>query len=148
MGVEATDRPTSGPHPAAVPGGSRGRAPPGHVLDRARWAAAVGHLAPRHPEAPSGAHLGVVAERDQSDTIRSSVGRWSRRVIGIRSLRRQRPPLAGARLQNPLRVFIDPDLFQYPEVWAAAGTWHDVFGIEPRTPVEASKGLVTDLKRG
>ena len=30
-----------------------------------------------------------------------------------------------------LRVFIDPDLLQYDEVWAAAGTWHDVFGIEP-----------------
>ena len=46
-----------------------------------------------------------------------------------------------------LRVFIDPDLLQYPEVWAAAGTWHDVFGIEPHELVEASEGLVTDLKR-
>ncbi|MEZ5224944.1 MAG: YbaK/EbsC family protein [Ilumatobacteraceae bacterium] len=48
---------------------------------------------------------------------------------------------------TPLRVFIDPDLLQYPEVWAAAGTWHDVFGIEPHKLVEASEGLVTDLKR-
>jgi hypothetical protein len=47
-----------------------------------------------------------------------------------------------------LRVFIDPDLLQYDEVWAAAGSWHDVFGIEPHTLVEASEGLVTDLKRG
>ncbi len=47
-----------------------------------------------------------------------------------------------------LRVFIDPDLLQYDEVWAAAGTWHDVFGIEPHKLVEASEGLVTDLKRG
>ena len=46
-----------------------------------------------------------------------------------------------------LRVFIDPDLLQYDEVWAAAGTWHDVFGIEPRKLVEASGGLVTDLKK-
>ena len=46
-----------------------------------------------------------------------------------------------------LRVFIDPDLLQYDEVWAAAGTWHDVFGIEPHQLVEASEGLVTDLKR-
>ena len=30
-----------------------------------------------------------------------------------------------------LRVFIDPDLLQYEEVWTVAGTWHDVFGIEP-----------------
>jgi prolyl-tRNA editing enzyme YbaK/EbsC (Cys-tRNA(Pro) deacylase) len=47
-----------------------------------------------------------------------------------------------------LRVFIDPDLLQYDEVWAAAGTWHDVFGIEPRKLVAASEGLVTDLKHG
>jgi prolyl-tRNA editing enzyme YbaK/EbsC (Cys-tRNA(Pro) deacylase) len=46
-----------------------------------------------------------------------------------------------------LRVFIDPDLLQYDEVWAAAGTWNDVFGIEPPKLVEASEGLVTDLKR-
>ncbi len=47
-----------------------------------------------------------------------------------------------------LRVFIDPDLLQYDEVWAAAGTWHDVFGIEPRKLVEASDGLLVELKRG
>ena len=47
-----------------------------------------------------------------------------------------------------LRIFIDPDLLQYDEVWAAAGTLHDVFGIEPHNLVEASEGLVVDLKRG
>ena len=46
-----------------------------------------------------------------------------------------------------LRVFIDPDLLQYDEVWAAVGTWNDVFGIEPHKLVEASGGVVTDLKR-
>ena len=46
-----------------------------------------------------------------------------------------------------LQVFIDPDLLQYDEVWAAAGTWNDVFGIEPHKLVEASGGVVTDLKR-
>ncbi len=45
-------------------------------------------------------------------------------------------------------MFIDPDLVQRPEAWVAAGTWHDVFGIEPHKLVEASGGLVTDLKRG
>ena len=45
-----------------------------------------------------------------------------------------------------LRVFIDPDLLQYDEVWAAAGTWHDVFGIEPHKLVEASGGVVAALK--
>lgn len=47
-----------------------------------------------------------------------------------------------------LRVFIDPDLLQYEEVWAAAGTWNDVLGIEPHKLVEARGGAVTDLKRG
>jgi prolyl-tRNA editing enzyme YbaK/EbsC (Cys-tRNA(Pro) deacylase) len=46
-----------------------------------------------------------------------------------------------------LRVFIDPDLLQYDEVWAAAGTWNDVFGIEPYKLVEASGGEITGLKR-
>lgn len=47
----------------------------------------------------------------------------------------------------PLRIFVDPDLLQYEEVWAAAGTWTDVFGIEPTVLVEASGGEVTDLRR-
>ena len=50
-------------------------------------------------------------------------------------------------LATHLRVFIDPDLLQYDEVWAAAGTWHDVFGIEPHELVEASDGVVVELKR-
>ena len=48
---------------------------------------------------------------------------------------------------TPLRIFVDPDLLEYDEVWAAAGTWHDVFGVEPHMLVEASGGVVTDLKR-
>jgi prolyl-tRNA editing enzyme YbaK/EbsC (Cys-tRNA(Pro) deacylase) len=54
------------------------------------------------------------------------------------------PPLG---LATQLRIFIDPDLLQYPEVWAAAGTWHDVFPIDPAQLVRASRGLVVDLKR-
>jgi prolyl-tRNA editing enzyme YbaK/EbsC (Cys-tRNA(Pro) deacylase) len=50
--------------------------------------------------------------------------------------------------EKKLRIFIDPDLLQYDEVWAAAGTWNDVFGIEPQKLVEASSGALTDLKRG
>jgi len=47
-----------------------------------------------------------------------------------------------------LRIFIDPDLLQYDEVWAAAGTWNDVFPIAPNDLVRASGAMVTDLKRG
>ncbi len=46
-----------------------------------------------------------------------------------------------------LRVFIDPDLLQYDEIWAAAGTWTDVFALTPASLVGASGGLVIDLRR-
>ena len=46
-----------------------------------------------------------------------------------------------------LRIFVDPDLLQYDEVWAAAGTWNDVFPIAPNDLVCASGAVVTDLKR-
>ncbi len=47
-----------------------------------------------------------------------------------------------------LRVFVDPDLLQYDEVWAAAGTWNDNFGAAPADIVRLAGGVVTDLKRG
>ena len=46
-----------------------------------------------------------------------------------------------------LRIFIDPDLLQYDEVWAAAGTWNDNFAIAPNELVRVSGGVVADLKR-
>lgn len=72
--------------------------------------------------------------RVDADTVRASTGFP---IGGV-------PPFGH---DTPLRVFVDPDLLQYDEVWAAAGTWNDVFGIEPHRLVEASQGTVTDLKR-
>ena len=46
-----------------------------------------------------------------------------------------------------LRVFVDPDLLQYDEVWAAAGTWNDNFGAAPADIVRVAGGVVTDFKR-
>ena len=46
-----------------------------------------------------------------------------------------------------LRVFVDPDLLQYDEVWAAAGTWNDNFGANPNDIVRVAGGVVTYLKR-
>jgi prolyl-tRNA editing enzyme YbaK/EbsC (Cys-tRNA(Pro) deacylase) len=50
-----------------------------------------------------------------------------------------------------LRIFIDPDLLLYDGVndfvWAAAGTWNDVFPIAPKDLVRVSGGVITDLKR-
>lgn len=48
---------------------------------------------------------------------------------------------------SELPVFVDPDLLQYDEVWAAAGTWHDVFPLTPDDLVRVSNGTVTDLKK-
>ena len=47
-----------------------------------------------------------------------------------------------------LRVFVDPDLLQYDDVWAAAGTWNVLFGAAPADIVRASGAVVADLKRG
>jgi prolyl-tRNA editing enzyme YbaK/EbsC (Cys-tRNA(Pro) deacylase) len=46
-----------------------------------------------------------------------------------------------------LRIFIDPELIQFDEVWAAAGTWNNVFPIAPNDLMRASDALITDLKR-
>lgn len=55
------------------------------------------------------------------------------------------PPIGHA---SPLRVFVDPDLLVHEVVWAAAGTWHDVFPLSPHELVRVSRGVVVELKRG
>ena len=78
---------------------------------------------------------GSRCERVDADAVRNATGFP---IGGV-------PPFGHS---TQLRIFIDPDLLQFEEVWAAAGTWNDVFGIEPHRLVEASGGAVTDLKRG
>ena len=78
---------------------------------------------------------GSACERVDADAVRGATGFP---IGGV-------PPFGHT---TQLRVFIDPDLLQWPEVWAAAGTWNDVFGIGPYKLVEVSGGVVTDLKRG
>ena len=77
---------------------------------------------------------GSRCERVDADAVRKATGFP---IGGV-------PPFGHS---TQLRVFIDPDLLQFDEVWAAAGTWHDVFGIEPHKLIEASGGVVTVLKR-
>ncbi len=88
-------------------------------LDEAKLAAAAG---------------GDRCARVDADTVRSTTGYP---IGGV-------PPFGH---DTPLRAFVDPDLLAYQEVWAAAGTWHDVFPIAPADLVRASGGVVTDLKR-
>lgn len=77
---------------------------------------------------------GARCARVDADTVRAATGFP---IGGV-------PPFGHA---TELAVFIDPDLLQYDEVWAAAGTWHDVFALTPSDLVRVSGGAVVDLKR-
>jgi Cys-tRNA(Pro) deacylase len=88
-------------------------------LDESKLAAAMG---------------GSMCSRVDADAVRQATGYP---IGGV-------PPFGHS---TNLPVFVDPDLLAYDEVWAAAGTWHDVFGIDPARLVEASGGTVVDLKR-
>jgi Cys-tRNA(Pro) deacylase len=46
----------------------------------------------------------------------------------------------------PVPVFVDRDLLQYDEVWAAAGTPDSVFPLTPGDLVRLTNGQVVDLK--
>jgi Cys-tRNA(Pro) deacylase len=89
-------------------------------LDEAKLAAAAG---------------GAACARADASAVREATGYA---IGGV-------PPFGHA---TALPIFIDPDLLQYDEVWAAAGTPHDVFGIEPHRLVEASAGVVVELRKG
>jgi Cys-tRNA(Pro) deacylase len=88
-------------------------------LDENRLAAAAG---------------GARCSRVDADTVRETTGFP---IGGV-------PPFGHA---TELPVFVDPDLMQYDVVWAAAGTWTDVFAITPPDLTRVSKGRVIDLRR-
>jgi prolyl-tRNA editing enzyme YbaK/EbsC (Cys-tRNA(Pro) deacylase) len=46
-----------------------------------------------------------------------------------------------------LPTYIDRDLLQYDEVWAAAGTPNTVFAIAPPDLVRITGGTVDDVKQ-
>ena len=89
-------------------------------LDEKKLAAAVG---------------GSKCSRVDADAVRAATGYP---IGGV-------PPFGHS---TQLRVFVDRDLLQYDEVWAAAGTWNDNFGANPDDIVRVAGGVVTDLKRG
>jgi len=53
------------------------------------------------------------------------------------------PPLGHSQ---PLETFIDEDLLQYEYVWAAAGTPHAVFKLNPGDLVRMTGGRVMEIK--
>lgn len=55
------------------------------------------------------------------------------------------PPFGHA---TTMTVFIDNDLMQYDEIWAAAGTPHAVFPIAPHTLQVAADATVANVKQG
>jgi Cys-tRNA(Pro) deacylase len=77
---------------------------------------------------------GLKCQRVDADLVRETTGFP---IGGV-------PPIGHA---TALRVFIDPDLLQHEVVWAAAGTWHDVFPLTPADLERVSDGVVVDLKR-
>jgi prolyl-tRNA editing enzyme YbaK/EbsC (Cys-tRNA(Pro) deacylase) len=44
-----------------------------------------------------------------------------------------------------LKTFIDQDLLQYPEIWAAAGTPHAVFHLKPEDLQKMTQGIVIQI---
>ena len=77
---------------------------------------------------------GAKCSRVDADAVRAATGFP---IGGV-------PPLG---LETKLRIFMDPDLLQYDEVWAAAGTWNDVFPIDPRVLQRVTSGEVVELRR-
>jgi prolyl-tRNA editing enzyme YbaK/EbsC (Cys-tRNA(Pro) deacylase) len=48
--------------------------------------------------------------------------------------------------KNPITTFIDEDLMQYEEIWAAAGTPNAVFKLTPKILAEITKGNIICVK--
>lgn len=73
-------------------------------------------------------------QRADADTVK----RWTGFSIG------GVPPFGHA---NALPVYVDEDLLQFTEVWAAAGTPYAVFAIAPAALLQASNGTAVHLKK-
>jgi prolyl-tRNA editing enzyme YbaK/EbsC (Cys-tRNA(Pro) deacylase) len=78
--------------------------------------------------------LGAQVRRANADEVRRATGFA---IGGV-------PPLGH---DTPLRTYIDGDLLQFDEVWAAAGTPNSVFPIDPRELVRVTRGQVAVVKQ-
>lgn len=82
----------------------------------------------------AGAAGGTEASRVDAETVRHVTGFP---IGGV-------PPFGHRR---SLAVFVDVDLLDYPVVWAAAGTPHVTFSIDPRVLVEVTAATPCHLAR-
>lgn len=80
------------------------------------------------------ARFGEKIEKPDADYVRAHTGF----VIG------GVPPVGHS---EPLTTLIDADLFQYNEIWGAAGTPNAVFRLTPQQLVEITGGDVVDVRR-
>jgi prolyl-tRNA editing enzyme YbaK/EbsC (Cys-tRNA(Pro) deacylase) len=87
----------------------------------------------RVDETMIGAHLGEAIEKADADFVRSRTGF----VIG------GVPPVGHS---EALKTFIDEDLLTYQQIWAAAGTPHAVFPLQPADLVHITRGEVVRVK--
>ncbi|MFM1654659.1 YbaK/EbsC family protein [Brevibacillus sp. B_LB10_24] len=55
--------------------------------------------------------------------------------------------VAPVGFQTGIQPYIDEDLFQYEEIWAAAGTPHSVFKLTPEVLVQITGGQVVQVKK-
>jgi Cys-tRNA(Pro) deacylase len=78
------------------------------------------------------AMLGEAIEKATPDFVREHTGY----VIG------GVPPLGH---REAIETFVDQDLLQYAEIWAAAGTPHAVFKLTPEDLVRMAGGRVTSI---
>jgi len=83
-----------------------------------------------HERKLSAAHGGGRVARADADAVRAATGFP---IGGV-------PPLA-----HDLPIVIDEALLRFDEVWAAAGTWTDVFPGSPADLVRVTGGTVADL---
>lgn len=80
-----------------------------------------------------GALLGARPGKADADFVRDSTGYA---IGGV-------PPLGHA---GPVRIFIDADLIQFDEIWAAAGTPKCVFKLAPSELEAMTGGTVADIR--
>jgi prolyl-tRNA editing enzyme YbaK/EbsC (Cys-tRNA(Pro) deacylase) len=86
----------------------------------------------RVDERLASSHLNANIAKADADFVRATTGFA---IGGV-------PPLGH---DSPLETLIDQDLLQFDTIWAAAGTPHAVFSVEPHQLVRATSGRVLPI---